>query len=235
MRSGFSMGVGCVAVALCLTSSALAQAPPKGEAVLSSAQVTATVEKIDQKTREVTLKTDDGQEYTFVAGDAVQNLAQVKKGDVVTATYTEAVAYEVKKGGTAGAMRPVAGGTAAPGAKPAGAIGQKVTVTVAIAAIDTKAPSVTFKAAGRRQADDQGDGPGEAPGRERRRHGRHHLRRGGRDQGREGAEEVAGDRRKGTRPEVHTHDSEPQRRRFRTEDLSRPVIRLRNDDRHAGD
>ena len=99
-KSGFSMVVGCVAVALCVTSLAGAQAsaaPPKGEAVLASVQVTATVAKINQKTREVTLKADDGQEYTFVAGDEVKNLAQVKKGDIVVATYTEALAYEVKK------------------------------------------------------------------------------------------------------------------------------------------
>ena len=120
---------------------------PKGEAVLASVQVTATVAKINQKTREVTLKADDGQEYTFVAGDEVKNLAQVKKGDIVVATYTEALAYEVKKAGKAGATAAVAGGAAAPGAKPAGALGAAVTVTVAITAIDTKVPSVTFKAA----------------------------------------------------------------------------------------
>ena len=147
-KSGFSVVVGCVAVALCVTSLALAQAsaaPPKGEAVLASVQVTARVEKINQKTREVTLKADDGQVYTFVAGDEVKNLAQVKKGDLIVATYTEALAYEVKKGGKAGAEAAVGGGAAAPGSKPAGALGAAVTVTVVITAIDTKVPSVTFK------------------------------------------------------------------------------------------
>ena len=101
--------------------------------------------KINQKTREVTLKADDGQEYTFVAGDQVKNLAQVKKGDLIVATYTEALAYEVKKSGKAGAAAAVAGGAAAPGANPAGTLGAAVTVTVVITAIDTKVPSVTFK------------------------------------------------------------------------------------------
>lgn len=149
-KSGFSMVVGCVAVALCLTSLALAQAPaapPKGEAVLASVQVTAKVAKINQKTREVTLKADDGQKYTFVAGDEVKNLAQVKKGDLIVATYTEALAYEVKKSGKAGATAAVAGGAAAPGSKPAGALGATTTVTVVITAIDNKVPSVTFKRA----------------------------------------------------------------------------------------
>ena len=39
----------------------------------------------------------------------------------------------------------MAGGAAAPGSMPAGAIARQTTVTVVITAIDTKAPSVTFK------------------------------------------------------------------------------------------
>ena len=140
-----------VAGLLCLAPMARAQAPAKpaapvkGEAVVAAVEVTATVTKINHKTRAVMLKAADGQEYSFVAGDAVKNLAQVKKGDVVTAAYTEALVYKVKKGGKAGAETAVAGGAAASGKKPAGAIGQQTTVTVKIAAIDAKVPSVTFK------------------------------------------------------------------------------------------
>jgi hypothetical protein len=136
---------------LSLSSLALAQTPaktappPKGNSVSASVKVTATVTQIDPQTREITIKADDGKEYTFVAGDAVKNFAQIQKGDVVTATYTEALAYEVKKGGTASAATTVAGGTAKPGAKPAGVVAQRTTVTVTITAIDPKVPSVTFK------------------------------------------------------------------------------------------
>jgi Cu/Ag efflux protein CusF len=140
-----------MAGALGMTTAALAQAPAqpvKGEAVVGTVQVSATVTKIDQASRQVTLKAEDGQEYSFVAGEDVKNLAQVKQGDVITATYTEAIAYEVKQGGTAKpASETLAAGAAAPGAKPAGAVAGQVSVTVKIAAIDTKTPSVTFKAA----------------------------------------------------------------------------------------
>lgn len=139
-----------VAGALRMVPAALAQdaaSPVSGQAVVSTVTVTATVTKIDQKTRAVTVKTSDGQVYSFVAGDAVQNLAQVKKGDVVTATYTEAIAYQVVEAGAAtGATATVAAGAAAPGAKPAGVIGGQVTVTVTITAINATVPSVTFKA-----------------------------------------------------------------------------------------
>ena len=154
MKTGFWTTAACVAGSLCLSTAALCQtpakpaAPAKGEAVISSLTVTATVTQIDHQTREVTLRAEDGQEYSFVAGDAVKNLAQVQKGDVVNATYTEAVAYEVKKGGKADATATVAGAAAPLGAKPAAVVGGKVTATVAIAAIDTKVPSVTFKGPG---------------------------------------------------------------------------------------
>jgi hypothetical protein len=116
----------------------------KGQAVVSSETVTATVVKVDQKTREVTVKTKDGKEHSFVAGDNVKNHAQVKKGDIITAVYTEAIAYEVKKHGTAGVQTTTAAAAAKPGEKPAGAVAQQTTVTVTITAIDTKAPTVTF-------------------------------------------------------------------------------------------
>jgi glucose/arabinose dehydrogenase len=156
----------CVAVCLCLAAAAMAQQPtaapetkqpagapqtqpaaaaPQGQAVLSTVTVTATVTKINQKTREVTVKDTSGKVYSFVADPAVKNLAQVKVGDVVTATYTEALAYVVKKEGVLQSSTAQGVATAAPGEKPAGVAGSTTTVTVMITAIDPKVPSVTFK------------------------------------------------------------------------------------------
>jgi hypothetical protein len=139
----------CLVVAASLATAASAQTPasaPKGEGVMASAEVTATVIKVDQKTREVTVKTEDGKEHSFVASPEVKNLAQLQAGDVITATYSEAFVYEVKQGGTTvDARTAVAGGAAEPGMKPAGAIARQTTVTVLITAIDPKVPSVTFK------------------------------------------------------------------------------------------
>ena len=74
---------------------------------------TAVVTSVNQTTREVTVKTDDGRDLGFIAGPDVKNLAQVKPGDVLTATYSEALVYEVKKGGTTVApTMAVAGGSA---------------------------------------------------------------------------------------------------------------------------
>src|SRR5207244_1363706 len=77
---------------------------------------TATVQKVDQKTRHVTLRRPDGTKFTIVVGPEVHNTPQVKKGDVVKAkdpskldavavgdlvdiTYTEALAIAVAKPG----------------------------------------------------------------------------------------------------------------------------------------
>jgi hypothetical protein len=139
----------CLAATLCLATVARAETPaaePMGEVVMASATVTATVLKINHETREVTVKAEDGEERTFVASEDVKNLAQVKPGDVITATYGEALAYEVKKGGqVADVATVVGGGAAAPGSRPAGGIARQTTVTVLITAIDPKTPSVTFK------------------------------------------------------------------------------------------
>ena len=142
----------CLAGTLGLAAATYAEAPaaaPRGEALVAKVEVTATVAKIDYTTRDVTLKADDGQEYSFVASEQVENLPQVKVGDRVTVTYAEALAYEVKKGGTAadgGTI--IAGGRAEPGARPAGALARETSVTVLITAIDSKVPSVTFQGPG---------------------------------------------------------------------------------------
>ena len=142
MKAVLAVGV------LCLAPVARSEAPaasPTGEAVVASKTVTATVANIDPKTREITLKTEDGKEHSFVAGDAVKNFGQIHKGDMVTATYAEALAFEVKKGGTMRADETVMTESAKPGEMPAGVIARKTTVTVAIVAIDPDLPSVTFK------------------------------------------------------------------------------------------
>lgn len=147
-----SLAAGCLAGTLGFAAFAHAEAPvttPQGEAIVAKVEVTATVAKIDHQTRGVTLKADDGQEYSFVASEQVENLPQVKVGDRVTITYAEALAYEVKKGGAAAdGGTVIAGGTAEPGARPAGALARETNVTVLITAMDPTAPSVTFQGPG---------------------------------------------------------------------------------------
>src|SRR5215468_4879128 len=60
-------------------------------------KMTATVDSIDQKTREVVLLSKEGKKIAFVAGPEVQNLAQVAKGDIVNVAYGRALAIGIEK------------------------------------------------------------------------------------------------------------------------------------------
>jgi hypothetical protein len=60
-----------------------------------SHEVTATVVAVDQATRLVTLKGKDGETFDVQAGKGVEHLDKVQPGDVVRATYTESLAFDV--------------------------------------------------------------------------------------------------------------------------------------------
>jgi len=126
-------------------SSAPARDHPAAGAV-ASATVRATVESIDQKTREVTLRRDDGELVTLVVSEEARNLAQVAKGDIVTASYQVGLVVALGPPG----KEPVrvddtqAARTAA-GQKPGGAIQQTVAVTATVVGIDMATHTVTLK------------------------------------------------------------------------------------------
>jgi hypothetical protein len=67
-----------------------ASAPePSGTLGENMVTATATVKKLDLKTRMVTLQRADGSMITFRADENVRNLPPVRVGDEVTATYYE--------------------------------------------------------------------------------------------------------------------------------------------------
>ena len=152
-RTIFAATVAALAVACATPGEQPKQQPPPQSAALPSYQdtrtesATAVVQAIDQASRRVTLKAEDGTTFTFVAGPQVRNLAQVGVGDAVKVTYTESLALEVRRGdGTPPeAAVATAGQRAEPGEKPAGALAQVVTVSAEIIAIDRTANRVTLK------------------------------------------------------------------------------------------
>jgi Cu/Ag efflux protein CusF len=108
--------------------------------------ISATVEAINHKTREVTLKGPDGKSVTFKAGERVKNLDQVKKGDLVTADYYESTAVYVSApdaGATSSASVAAAG--AEKGEMPAGIAHAEVTLVAMVEAIASDKKSVTLK------------------------------------------------------------------------------------------
>jgi Cu/Ag efflux protein CusF len=120
-------------------------ARPAAGAVVSATAM-ATVEAVDMKTREVTLKKEDGSMATIHVGEEARNLAQVQKGDRVIVTYEVGMVVALGPPGsepvrvedTQAARTPV-------GAKPGGVVRQTIAVTATIVAIDPKARTVTLK------------------------------------------------------------------------------------------
>ena len=108
--------------------------------------LTATVEKVEAKTREITLRRPEGNTLTFVAGKAVRNFAQIMVGDQVTLDYTESVTIVAGDGsGAPGREDSVEIQRAAKGEKPAGAAIATTRVLATVEAIDYEARTATLK------------------------------------------------------------------------------------------
>jgi hypothetical protein len=108
---------------------------------------TAIVQAINLEKRIVTLKGPKGNVFDITAGEEVRNLPQVKVGDEVKIKYYESIAYRLLKPGEAPVptQEAAVAGRAKQGEKPAGLVGQEVTITATIEAIDTKTHNVTLK------------------------------------------------------------------------------------------
>lgn len=108
--------------------------------------VTATVDAIDYQTRHVTLKMPDGSKNTVAVGEAAYNFDQVKVGDLVNITITQAVAVMLDKetGGQPG-VRTSSGLERAPkGQKPEGVAYSTIDVNAKVVGIDYKQRIVTL-------------------------------------------------------------------------------------------
>ena len=106
----------------------------------------AVVEKVDQNTREVRLRTMDGKELTVLAGPEVRNLAQVDAGDTVRLTYYESVAARMAEPGAGGPATTSAIAARAPeGSKPAGLVGATTDMVVEFLAYDPATGVATLK------------------------------------------------------------------------------------------
>jgi ribosomal protein S17 len=117
--------------------------PKAGEAAVVTLR--GTVEAIDKDKQTVTIK---GPKRTLtVRVQDPKKLDAIKVGDPVIGKYYEAIAFEVKKPGSAtpGVTTQQAVASSQPGATPAGVAGEQITITATVAAIDRKAHTVTIK------------------------------------------------------------------------------------------
>jgi Cu/Ag efflux protein CusF len=116
-----------------------------GTVVADSVKVRGTIDAIDKEKGTVTLKGPAGRTITLEVRDR-SKLEAIKVGDPVVATYVEAVAFQVRKAGTAapGASVQETRASSKPGETPAGAIGREIAVTATITALDKEARTVSI-------------------------------------------------------------------------------------------
>jgi hypothetical protein len=116
---------------------------------VNTVQVAATVVNVSARRRRVTLRGSDGRMETLRVGPDVRNLPQLRRGDRVVATYTEAVAIRVVMKGTATpeTTDDVVFSRTPAGQLPGGSSAQVVTIVGHITGIDREDQEVTLTGA----------------------------------------------------------------------------------------
>ena len=95
--------IGCASLVTAQAPSTASAGAPVEKRIIESGftKLTATVEAVDLAKREVTLREAGKEPFTISVDEAVKNLVEVKKGDVVNATFAESLAYELRPPGQA--------------------------------------------------------------------------------------------------------------------------------------
>ena len=132
--------------------SAPAQPPAAPQAPLERQRVVrgeATVQSVDQATRVIVLRGQDGRLATVTAGPEVRNLAQVRAGDRVVIEYRDALALEMAPPGSSAAPEAAQlAGRTEPGQRPGVVTGEAVRLRVRIVSINPEDGRVTFETPG---------------------------------------------------------------------------------------
>jgi hypothetical protein len=122
------------------------RATPQPAEIARGVETTATVESIDQSTRQVLLRREDGSFTTLRVGREVRNLPQVKAGDRVVLRHAEAVAVALAPPGARdpGRAEGAAALRAAQGERPGLAAAEVVRRRVTVTAVDAGSGTVSF-------------------------------------------------------------------------------------------
>lgn len=106
----------------------------------------ATVEKVNKNSRELTLKRDDGSTVTVKVPESVRNFDQIKQGDTVNAKYSESIALSVRKSDEPpSAIEEQTLKRAPLGARPAGEVSNTTQISATIENIDRNTREVTLQ------------------------------------------------------------------------------------------
>ncbi len=133
--------------AMLSTVSAFAQ-PVAAEADVAVSQVKASVIAVDAETRQVVLKGPEGAIFTVHAGPVIKKFDEIKIGDSIVLTQTDAVVVDIaqpEEGQGIGIEIAQAVGTAPENAPPAGEVIDTIRLTGEIVRIDAADGELTLR------------------------------------------------------------------------------------------
>ena len=126
----------------------LAATAPGKAAVGEVIQLQGKVSSIDKAKRVVVVTGPHGNHINFNCGEEVRNFDQIRVGDLVTLTYAQALALELRKVANNGIRERVEteqSVRAKPGEKPGAAVEKTVQVIANVVAVNPKAQTVTLR------------------------------------------------------------------------------------------
>jgi Cu/Ag efflux protein CusF len=132
--------------ALALLAGCAKPTPPAPLQLESTRKVEATVVAVQKDKRLVSLRGEGGETVTVECGPSVRNFDQIRVGDQVIASYSEAIGFALAPPGDTGRVSDagVVAGRAPAGERPAAALGRFAQTTVTIDSVDPKSHTVTF-------------------------------------------------------------------------------------------
>jgi Cu/Ag efflux protein CusF len=124
------------------------------EVMAERKSATATVEKVDMKKREITLKDENGKSVKLSIPKDVKNIQGLKKGDKIDVDYYQSLALSLEKKGAPG-EKPSAEETQmterTPAKLPGGVMAKQMSATVDVVNVDTSNNTITVKTQGGEQ------------------------------------------------------------------------------------
>ena len=147
MNKSYSL-IGAAILGLSLSTSAVMSADMAlpNKVIVETITTGANITAIDKANRTFTLRDNDGKTRTLKAGPEMVNFDQMKVGDQVKATYTQEMAFNVRKAGMPPEADEGSAVVKAPkGDKPGVILAESKTITGVVTAINHKTRMVTLK------------------------------------------------------------------------------------------
>jgi len=118
---------------------------------IAMVDVMATVQKIDKKTRTITLKKENGETTSIVAPETVRNFNQIEVGDIVQAKYQTSVGFQVVKEESTEVGRAVqeTSSRAILGDKPSAKLTRAVAMRANVTKVDQENNTITIQGQGK--------------------------------------------------------------------------------------